>query len=83
MLLEFFAGRETNVNQRAVRNGAVERPIMAIDVMVARCGISEAFGEVKAIWPRTFEVIIAIEGHFILGRWELFEDFAISNDDTM
>ncbi len=43
------------VRNRAVRNRAVERPIMAIDVTVARCGIPEAFGEVKAIWPRVLK----------------------------
>jgi len=85
MLLEIFVRRESEFSNRAVWEKTVERPIMAVDVLIAGLGILEAFMKVEACWTGTLEMPFAVENNELLrlaGKTrQQFNRAAIPHDD--
>ena len=67
VLLEILIRREAELRNRAVGEDTGERPVVAVEVLVAGLGVLEAFVEVEAGWARTFEVPVAVESSELVG----------------
>jgi hypothetical protein len=81
MLLQILVRRESELSDGAIREGAVERSVVTIDVLVARKGVFETFVKVETCWAGAFEVFVAVEDSdfFSGGRGRKgFENGAIS-----
>jgi hypothetical protein len=86
MLLEIFIGGESELSNRAVREEAGKRSVVAVDVPIAGLGGFKAFIKVEAIRARTLEVLLAVKnfdffGVEVAGRGERFDYAPVSHDD--
>src|SRR4051812_11677483 len=66
VLFQLFRRPESEVGEGAVRKGAAERTVVAVDVDVAAFGVLEAFVEVIAGYLGTFVSFVAVESSKIL-----------------
>src|ERR1700730_3588656 len=66
VLFQFFRRPESEVGDGAVREGAAEWTVVAVDVEVAAFGVLEAFVEVVASHLGTFVSFVAVEGREVL-----------------
>ena len=66
VLFQFFRRPESEISDGAVREGAAERTVVAVDVEVAAFGVLEAFVEVVASHLGTFVSFVAVEGREVL-----------------
>jgi hypothetical protein len=85
VLFQFFRGTESEVGDGAVREGAAERTVVAVDVFVAAFGVLEAFVEVVAGHLGAFVSFVAVESSEVLlflqrecsGRSEVFKQLSV------
>src|SRR5271154_2854691 len=85
VLFQFFRRPESEVGDGAVREGAAEGTVVAVDVEVAAFGVLEAFVEVVAGHLGTFVSFVAIECSDVLlflhkecwGRSEVFKQLSV------
>jgi hypothetical protein len=83
MLLQIFIRGKSEFSYGAVGEGAVEGPVMTINMLFARLGVLEAFMEVEAGRARTLEVLVAVESGYVFGeagRVQRFKNGTISHD---
>ena len=81
VLFQFFRRPESEISDGAVREGAAERTVVAVDVEVAAFGVLEAFVEVVAGHLGAFVSFVSVEsGEALLslqrecsGRSEVFK----------
>ena len=62
VFLEIFVRGKTKHGNRAVREVAIKRPIVTIDMLVTAFGVLETFVEVETCDSGAFEYLVTIEG---------------------
>src|ERR1700722_12869462 len=85
VLFQFFRRPESEVGDGAVREGAAEGTVVAVDVAFAAFSVLEAFMEVVAGHLGTFVSFVAVECSEVLlflrkecwGRSEVFEQLSV------